>query len=1075
MENRHILEQAVFDISFGSEGEAFEQQADLDAFIRRRLIRVVDEVFDEMSTAEEVLRIGCLEVDLGTLSYHDFQDEMERRLRERLRSALHEKHLSIKAKPAHIEGVVTRQQVELEQIEYFLITGCMPWNADLSEGRTMDQMVQHIVHTSGAKFVNFLKTTARRDSVIKRLVSQFPDQILIDIIRLLAFSHTNFICAAIIQFHDFLRHHCFVEAADGELRDLIWKQLFNDLLCPAGAVLNPKDLVGRILKKILQRLNENDPRVLTLRINEMQWGTSKKFGPELTGIIKGLIKGEEVNRSGEAEGSAREIKTASLAESHGKACLKSSESSGLKAVHSTDIELLRSKIVRSLVHGTAEDIQEIWRIILHDQPVLVKDAIRYYGRQAKVRRNMAHGCSEVMLKDLVCLLEPGECGFIDDIVERPELFRQGRDEQAGEASSLKARLWEFTFTYLLMERGSQFNKKAYIGSLVRQMAAHDNIRHGELLNSLIEVLRRIEAPSGLKKEMLQLLGGLAEQEVRSRLDPGVADSQSQELIHAYDLYERLRECLLKGDVSNQTSEGGIGEFIDRLARDHPWQLLRFYRELQAGELSRAISFNQLSAEVLCRLIEVFLCLTAQAEQGGQSDFISAIKMYVDRARDAKRYYAQILVCLVKHQFIDLETILAKNLNLIVDETIDEYARDSKTSHAVPRKPFTEPQQAPSWLPLSEQAEQGLADYLKDTAKVPAHRAASLIRTIELLITRQPERLRRLLASMLVGRESVARLIELLPERLLTRVLFVLRPTEHHRLQRCADSVAIACFCKEIGAKPEQVHRLKWQFIFEYLFDDGRTFDAMVFARRFAIFLAEQLHWPDQKRFRSLICQQLALNILPSTRELSIEIIAALSTTADGMRLSEAASQQADNADFVYGVEEKAPEITEEIYLCNAGQVLVAPYLPRLFSMLDLTENSAFKDPNRAERAVHLLQFMVNERMDTAEYKLVLNKILCGVSTGLPINRKIAIGDREKELIESLLQGMIQNWKSIGNSSVAGLRESFLQREGRLQLKDDTWNLLIEQKPFDMLLDQIPWSFSPVKHPWMERIVYVDWR
>jgi hypothetical protein len=80
-----------------------------------------------------------------------------------------------------------------------------------------------------------------------------------------------------------------------------------------------------------------------------------------------------------------------------------------------------------------------------------------------------------------------------------------------------------------------------------------------------------------------------------------------------------------------------------------------------------------------------------------------------------------------------------------------------------------------------------------------------------------------------------------------------------------------------------------------------------------------------------------------------------------------------------------------------------------------------------------------------------------------------------EVVEGLIRGMIQNWKSVGNTSVAGFRESFLQREGRLQLQQDAWHLLVEQRAFDLLLDSLPWSFATVRHPWMERVIYVEWR
>ena len=127
------------------------------------------------------------------------------------------------------------------------------------------------------------------------------------------------------------------------------------------------------------------------------------------------------------------------------------------------------------------------------------------------------------------------------------------------------------------------------------------------------------------------------------------------------------------------------------------------------------------------------------------------------------------------------------------------------------------------------------------------------------------------------------------------------------------------------------------------------------------------------------------------------------------------------------------------------------------------------------RATHMLQFLVNGSTSSPEYLLVLNKFLCGIKTGEPIEREIELNQKEKEVLEGLLQGMIQNWKVLGNTSVAGLRETFLQREGRLQLKNDAWHLLVEPRTFDMLLDQLPWSYSTIKYPWMERVIYVEWR
>jgi hypothetical protein len=106
---------------------------------------------------------------------------------------------------------------------------------------------------------------------------------------------------------------------------------------------------------------------------------------------------------------------------------------------------------------------------------------------------------------------------------------------------------------------------------------------------------------------------------------------------------------------------------------------------------------------------------------------------------------------------------------------------------------------------------------------------------------------------------------------------------------------------------------------------------------------------------------------------------------------------------------------------------------------------------------------------------VLNKIMCGINLSEPITSRIAISDKEREAIEGLIRGMIENWKTIGQTSVEGFRESFFQRRGRLQHQDDAWQLKVEERAFDMLLDSIPWGFSTIKQPWMERVIYVKWR
>ena len=166
------------------------------------------------------------------------------------------------------------------------------------------------------------------------------------------------------------------------------------------------------------------------------------------------------------------------------------------------------------------------------------------------------------------------------------------------------------------------------------------------------------------------------------------------------------------------------------------------------------------------------------------------------------------------------------------------------------------------------------------------------------------------------------------------------------------------------------------------------------------------------------------------------------------------------------------------YVGNAGLVLTGAYLPRFFELLDMTEKvdgaTRWKTRDAAARATHLLQFLVDGRTSAPEPTLVLNKTLCGLDLATPVDAVIEITEREREASEQLLKSMIANWQAIDHSSIVALRETFLQREGKLEQHENGWKLHVQRKTVDVLVDQIPWSLSVILLPWMSIPLYVNW-
>ena len=163
------------------------------------------------------------------------------------------------------------------------------------------------------------------------------------------------------------------------------------------------------------------------------------------------------------------------------------------------------------------------------------------------------------------------------------------------------------------------------------------------------------------------------------------------------------------------------------------------------------------------------------------------------------------------------------------------------------------------------------------------------------------------------------------------------------------------------------------------------------------------------------------------------------------------------------------------FLANAGMVLLHPFLRKFFEKLGLLEGSVFMDFDSQCKAVLLLHFLATGEENIFDYGLVLPKFLCAMPANLPLDHTLKLSVSEKEEGIHLLQAVIDHWGALGSTSPDGLREGFLQREGKLSKEQTGWKLQVEQKALDVLLDRLPWNLSMVKLPWMKELLYVEWR
>ncbi len=172
--------------------------------------------------------------------------------------------------------------------------------------------------------------------------------------------------------------------------------------------------------------------------------------------------------------------------------------------------------------------------------------------------------------------------------------------------------------------------------------------------------------------------------------------------------------------------------------------------------------------------------------------------------------------------------------------------------------------------------------------------------------------------------------------------------------------------------------------------------------------------------------------------------------------------------------EKKEHSTTEMIVSNCGMVVFWPFLEQFFEELALMEHAKFITDIHQEKAVLITQFLVSGQTEAAESQLPLNKILTGWPMNKPLRKDMFLDENEKIIAEDFLKEIIKNWSALKSTSIAGLRETFLQREGILRENSQKRTLKIERKTVDILRDSLSWPISIIKLPWMDKILYVEW-
>jgi hypothetical protein len=125
----HTIDRSEFIMTYESRADAAESHHLLGQLAQNKLMPVVDEVLTSLCPEETIVKIDRIELDLGRIPYSTMAEDMERTLREKLKSLISAKIRDLtfeSQRNSAGEGLFRNRDLRREQMAFYLINGFFP-------------------------------------------------------------------------------------------------------------------------------------------------------------------------------------------------------------------------------------------------------------------------------------------------------------------------------------------------------------------------------------------------------------------------------------------------------------------------------------------------------------------------------------------------------------------------------------------------------------------------------------------------------------------------------------------------------------------------------------------------------------------------------------------------------------------------------------------------------------------------------------------------------------------------------------------------------------------------------------
>lgn len=241
----HKVRSQEFQITIDNEQDAHHYQSTISLLQQSRIQGLLNRILSEVEDPHSIYQFNTIDLDLGNIPKGNFENELLYRLEEKLLEFFR-KNVSESGSLRNGKRIAIGQQ-KIEQFKHFLDYGYI--NRDTNSAASPQSLLNDLLKEKRSILYDVLMDKGRNESVRKRLILQFDETLLENVVLLVSREEGKHIVNYKQNILEIQKKEPIVDNSFNSFRNAIWEIILAYLFTESRGFYNKKHFLRFLIKK----------------------------------------------------------------------------------------------------------------------------------------------------------------------------------------------------------------------------------------------------------------------------------------------------------------------------------------------------------------------------------------------------------------------------------------------------------------------------------------------------------------------------------------------------------------------------------------------------------------------------------------------------------------------------------------------------------------------------------------------------------------------------------------------------------------------------------------------------------